>query len=100
MEALFKLIAGVPTRYVQEIIPCVLEGIRLAFPSEFPSWLENAFQHLPPSVASAAERKKLGEQLIAGDQYSTCDAVQDLCYRCEQVALRNRAGTSSTTNAA
>lgn len=97
MEALFRLIAGVPTRYVQEVIPCVLEGIRGAFPNEFPPWLEAAFQHLPASVASKAERQKMGEQLVAGDQNMIYDAVQDLCYRCEQVALRNRASTGSTT---
>merc|ERR1719424_2199282 len=97
MEALFKLIAGVPTRYVQEVIPCVLEGIRSAFPMEFPPWLEAAFQHLPPSVASKAERQKIGEQLVAGDQNMIYDTVQDLCYRCEQVALRNRASAGSTT---
>lgn len=100
MEAIFKLIAGVPTRYVQEVIPCILESIRLAFPREFPAWLEAAFQHLPASAASKAERQKLAEQLVCGNSNSVYDAIQDLCYRCEQVALRNRASTSSTTNAA
>lgn len=98
MEAIFRLIAGVPTRYVQEVIPCVLEGTRSAFPLEFPAWLEAAFQHLPAPVASKAEQQKLGEQLVAGDSNMVYDAVQDLCYRCEQVALRNRASSGSTTN--
>jgi len=98
VEALFKLIAGVPTRYVQEIIPCVLEGIHAAFPQNFPGWLESAFQHLPPSVASTAERQKLGEQLMCRDSNAIYDAIQDLCYRCEQVALRNRASPGSATN--
>jgi transportin-3 len=96
-EAVFRLIAGVPTRYVQEVVPSVLKGIKDAFPMEFPGWLENAFQHLPPSVASQAERQKLGEQLVGGGEHMIYDALQDLCYRCEQVALRNRASTNSTT---
>lgn len=95
VEALFRLIASVPTRYVQEILPCVLEGIRDAFPQEFPGWLEVAFQHLPASVASAVERQKFGEQLVQGGESAIFEAVQDLCYRCEQVALRSRAPTVS-----
>jgi hypothetical protein len=98
MEAILKLIAGVPTRYVQEVIPSILESSNGAFPTEFPLWLEAAFQHLPAPVASKAEQKKLGEQLIHGDSNAVADAVQDLCYRCEQVALRNRASQGSTTN--
>lgn len=97
VEAIFRLIAGVPTRYVQETIPCVLEGVRSAFPAEFPSWLEAALQQLPPSVASKAEQQKVGEQLVRGDDAVVYDAVQDLCYRCEQVALRNRANQGGTT---
>mmetsp|Transcript_100858 Transcript_100858/g.325559 ORF Transcript_100858/g.325559 Transcript_100858/m.325559 type:complete len:957 (-) Transcript_100858:114-2984(-) len=96
VQAIFKLIAGVPTRYVQETIPCVLECVRNAFPQEFPGWLEAALVQLPPSVASKAEQQKLGEQLVRGDDNVVYDAVQDLCYRCEQVALRNRANQSST----
>jgi transportin-3 len=95
IEAIFKLIAIVPTRYVQESIPSILEGVRLAFPQEFLSWLEVALQHLPPSVASKVEQQKLGEQLIRGDSGQIYEAVQDLCYRCEQVALRNRGQTDS-----
>mmetsp|Transcript_55633 Transcript_55633/g.156624 ORF Transcript_55633/g.156624 Transcript_55633/m.156624 type:complete len:979 (+) Transcript_55633:47-2983(+) len=91
VEAIFKLIAGVPTRYVQETIPCVLEAVRNAFPQEYPLWLDAAFQHLPPSVASKAEQQKIREQLMSSMEDAVCDAVEDLCYRCEQVALRNRA---------
>merc|ERR1712232_136437 len=40
VEAMFRLIAGVPTRYVQEALPCILDAIKSAFPQEFPSWLE------------------------------------------------------------
>jgi transportin-3 len=97
MEAIFRLIAGVPTTYVQDAIPCVLEAIRAAFQMEFPAWLEAAFQHLPAPVASKAERQKLGEQLVRGDPEAVYDAVKDLCFRCEQVALRNRGAASSTT---
>lgn len=90
VEAIFKLIAGVPTRYVQEVLPCVLDAIRNAYPQEFLSWLEQGLTSLPPSVASQAERRNLGEQIASGDDSRTYDAVQDLCYRCEQVALRTR----------
>lgn len=100
MEAIFRLMAGVPISYLQEIIPAVLEGMRAAFPNEFPVWLEAAFQHLPPSVASQAERQIFGERLVQGDSNLVYDAVQDICYRCEQVALRNRVSTGSTTNRA
>mmetsp|Transcript_88253 Transcript_88253/g.263153 ORF Transcript_88253/g.263153 Transcript_88253/m.263153 type:complete len:960 (-) Transcript_88253:318-3197(-) len=96
VEALFRLVAGVPTRYVQESIHCLLEGVRGAFPQEFPAWLEAAFEQLPPSVASKAEQQKLGEQLVRGDGGQVYDAVQDVCYRCEQVALRSRAGQGGT----
>jgi len=88
--SIFKLIAGVPTRYVQDTLPAVIDCIRSAFPQEFPSWLEAGLKQLPPSVASPAEQMKLGEQLIRGDDCMVYDAVQDLCYRCEQVTLRNR----------
>lgn len=91
VEAIFRLVAGVPTRYVQESIHCLLEGVRGAFPQEFPGWLEAALQQLPPSVASKAEQQKFWEQLSRGDDGQVYDAVQDICYRCEQVALRNRA---------
>jgi len=99
VEAMFKLIAGVPTRYVQEeSIPCILESVRSAFPQEFPIWLEAALPQLPPSAASKIEQQKLGEQLVHGDYNSVYDCVQDLCYRCEQVALRNRANQVSPGN--
>eukprot|EP00408_Alexandrium_pacificum_P059873 CAMPEP_0171173964 /NCGR_PEP_ID=MMETSP0790-20130122/10488_1 /TAXON_ID=2925 /ORGANISM="Alexandrium catenella, Strain OF101" /LENGTH=936 /DNA_ID=CAMNT_0011638833 /DNA_START=59 /DNA_END=2866 /DNA_ORIENTATION=- len=88
-EAIFRLVAAVPTRYVQESIHCLLEGLRAAFPQEFPGWLEAAFQQLPPSAASRAEQQKLGEQLVRGDDGQVYEAVQDVCYRCEQVALRH-----------
>lgn len=90
VQALFKLVAQVPTRLVQEAIPSILQNIQNAFPDEFPVWLEAGFQHLPQSVASTAERQKLGEQLVQGSHGVVCDAVQNLCYRCEQVALRSR----------
>lgn len=97
MESVFRLIAGVPIRYVQEILPCILEGVRSAFPSEFAQWLDASFKHLPASVASQAERQKMGEQLVGGDSRMVYDAVQDICYRCEQVALRNRQSAGATT---
>jgi len=94
IESIFRLINGVPTRYVQESLPCVIDVVRAAFPQEFPGWLEAAVGQLPPSVASPAERQKLGEQLLHGDYQLAEDAVKDLCYRCEQVALRSRANLS------
>jgi len=97
--AIFKLMAGVPTRYVQDILPSVIEVIRAAFPQEFPLWLEAGLRQLPPQVASPAEQQKLGEQLIRGDDGLVYEAVQDLCYRCEQVTLRNRGSTETTTDA-
>lgn len=97
LEAVFKLIAGVPTRYVQEVIPSVLEVIRAAFPAEFAPWLEAAFQHIPLSAASKAEQLKIGERLVRADSHTVYDAVQDLCYRCEQVALRNRGSQGGAT---
>jgi transportin-3 len=90
VDAIFRLIAQVPTRYVQEALPCVLECVRKAFFQEFPTWVQAAMQHLPPSAASQAERAKLGEQIVRGDDTQIYEAVQDLCYRCEQVALRSR----------
>lgn len=90
LEALFKLMAHVPTRYVQESIPCLVELVRDAFPQEFMHWLEVSFQHLPPSVASIEERRKFGQMLVQGDERTIHEAVQDICYRCEQVALRSR----------
>ena len=95
VESVFKLIAGVPTKYVQEALPEIILRVRDAFPQEFPSWLEAALQVLPPSAASAAERQKLGQQLVQGSQEYVEDAVQDICYRCEQVALRSRGGGSA-----
>lgn len=90
VEALMKLIASVPTRYVQEVLPDILDSVRSAFPQEFPAWLEAAVNHLPPSAASKAEQQKFGEQMVRGGYHAMNDAVQDLCYRCEQVALRTR----------
>jgi len=88
VEAIFKLIASVPTRVTQESLPSVLEHVRSAFPQEYPRWLEAGLQHLPPSVASDAEKMQIGSNLLQMDD--VYDIVQDLCYRCEQVALRNR----------
>jgi len=96
--SVFKLIAGVPTRYVQETLPAVIDCIRNAFPQEFPSWLEAGLKQLPPSVASPAEQLKLGEQLCRGDECMVYDAVQDVCYRCEQVTLRTRGNAGDSAN--
>lgn len=90
VEAIVRLMAQVPTRYVTEAIADILESIQLAFPQEFPAWLEASMQHLPLSVASKAEQQKFGEQVLRGEHHAVYDAVQDLVYRCEQVALRNR----------
>lgn len=90
LAAIFKLIVGVPTRYVREAIPCLVEGIRDAFPQEFPGWLEASFQQLPPAAVSNDERPKFGQQLVAGDSRTMNDVLHDICYRCEQIALRNR----------
>lgn len=92
VEAVFSLIAGVPTRYVREALPCVLEALRLAFSQEFPSWVEAGLHRLPPSAASPQERLKLCERIVSNDEAAAYEAVQDLCYRCEQVALRSRGG--------
>merc|ERR1719356_56058 len=89
VEAIFKLISSVPTRYVQEALPCVLEEVKSVFPNEFPSWLEAALMVLPPSAVSQAERQNLGKQILR-DEVACQEAVSDLCYRCEQVRLRSR----------
>jgi len=93
VEAVFKLIAVVPTKYVQECIPSMLDGIRTAFPQEFTNWLEVGLGHLPPAVGSKAELQKFGEQILRGDEGQVYEAIQDLCYRCEQVVLRSRGQT-------
>lgn len=90
VEALFRLIAGVPTTYVQDSIPSIIDSIRRAFPQEFGPWLENAVRVLPPSVCSKADLAIFGPKILHGDPASMSHAIQDLCYRCEQVALRNR----------
>jgi len=90
VEAFFKLIAGVPTLYVQETLPGVLECIRDAFRNEFVGWLKAGFQHLPESVVSPTERENFVEQLVKGDRNTVIDVLQDLCYRSEQVYHRNR----------
>jgi len=95
VEAVFKLIAVVPTKYVQDCIPSILEGVRSAFPQEFANWLEAGLGHLPPSVGSKAELQKFGEQILRGDDAQVYEAIQDLCYRCEQVVLRSRGQTDS-----
>merc|ERR1712203_441204 len=41
VEALFRLMAGVPTRYVQESIPLLVELVRDCFQQEFPMWLQS-----------------------------------------------------------
>merc|ERR1712166_1450119 len=60
-EALFRLMAVVPTRYVQESIPCLVELVRDAFPQEFPTLLEAAFNHISLSAASMDERRRFGQ---------------------------------------
>jgi len=95
VEAVVRLIANVPTKTVQEMLPSVLEHIRDAFPQEFPMYLQSAFQVLPPSVASPAEQQKFCEYLVCGRSTTIEDAVEDLIYRCEQVALRSKEKTSS-----
>eukprot|EP00927_Polykrikos_kofoidii_P033794 TRINITY_DN28635_c0_g1_i1.p1 TRINITY_DN28635_c0_g1~~TRINITY_DN28635_c0_g1_i1.p1 ORF type:complete len:979 (+),score=168.99 TRINITY_DN28635_c0_g1_i1:417-2939(+) len=92
VEAIFALIAAVPTRYVRDALPCVLEAVGRAFPPEFGAWVEAGLQRLPPSAASAQEKLKLGEHIVNGDESMRYESVQDLCYRCEQVALRSRGG--------
>ncbi|CAK9092755.1 Transportin-3 (Importin-12) (Imp12) (Transportin-SR) (TRN-SR) [Durusdinium trenchii] len=52
VQAIFRLIAGVPTKYVQDSIPSILDHLRSAFSQEFPAWLEAALTQLPPSVGS------------------------------------------------
>jgi len=91
VQAIFQLMAGLPTRYVQDMIPSVLESIRNAFGREqFRAWVEASFHKLPPSVASNSERINFQRQLVEGDSDWVYEAVRDLCYRCEQVVLRNR----------
>jgi len=90
VEALFKLIANVPTKYVQEAIPSLIDNLRNAFPQEFATWLEAAMAHLPPSVGSKAELAKIGEKLIRGGDEQVYGSISDLCYRCEQVACRGK----------
>ncbi|CAE7247094.1 Tnpo3, partial [Symbiodinium natans] len=76
VEAVFKLIAGVPTNYVQDSIPSILENIRSAFPQEFATWLEAGLGHLPPSVGSKVELQKFGEQILRGDDTQVYEAIQ------------------------
>ncbi|CAL1144993.1 unnamed protein product [Cladocopium goreaui] len=97
VQAIFRLIAGVPTKYVQESIPSILDHIRLAFAQEFPQWLEAGLAGLPPSVGSKAELQKFGEHIVNGDDQRLYEAIQDLCYRCEQVVLRSRGQNDSNS---
>ncbi|CAK9092789.1 Transportin-3 (Importin-12) (Imp12) (Transportin-SR) (TRN-SR) [Durusdinium trenchii] len=96
VQAIFRLIAGVPTKYVQDSIPSILDHLRSAFSQEFPAWLEAALTQLPPSVGSKAELQKFGEHIIRGDDQRLYEAIQDLCYRCEQVVLRSRGQADAT----
>lgn len=90
VEAIFRLVAQVPTRYVQDSLPSILGELRSAFRQEFPGWLEAAMGQLPPSACSKAEAQIFGKQLIDGSESQVYEAMQDLCYRCEQIALRSR----------
>ncbi|CAJ1416592.1 unnamed protein product, partial [Effrenium voratum] len=87
VEALFTLIAGVPTKYVQETIHSILDHVRSAFPQEFATWLQAGLALLPPSVGSKVELTKFGEQILRGDEQQLYEAIQDLCYRCEQAGV-------------
>eukprot|EP00434_Breviolum_minutum_P045358 symbB.v1.2.040645.t1/scaffold7404.1/size11455/1 len=77
VQAIFRLIAGVPTKYVQESIPSILDHVRGAFMQEFPQWLEAGLAHLPPSVGSKAELQKFGEHIVAGDDQRLYEAIQE-----------------------
>lgn len=94
VQALFALMAQVPTAYMQDSIPCLVELVRDAFRADYASMLEPAFTQLPASVASQDERRKLGYMLVEGRTHEIQDAVADICYRCEQVALRSRGQTA------
>jgi len=95
VEAIFRLIAQVPIKYMREALPCILDGVRQAFPQEFPSWLNAGLMVLPPSAASQAEKMNIGDQIVRGDESTVYDAVMDICYRCEQVAMRSRGKQNS-----
>merc|ERR1712157_54686 len=60
-EALFRLIAQVPIKYMREAIPSILDLLRHAFIQEFPAWLQAALVVLPPSAASQAEKGQIGQ---------------------------------------
>eukprot|EP00913_Durusdinium_trenchii_P014011 g13156.t1 len=91
VQAIFRLIAGVPTKYVQDSIPSILDHLRSAFSQEFPAWLEAALTQLPPSVGSKAELQKFGEHIIRGDDQRLYEAIQEpVCLR------RNETGRTST----
>ncbi|CAJ1383125.1 unnamed protein product [Effrenium voratum] len=77
VEALFTLIAGVPTKYVQETIHSILDHVRSAFPQEFATWLQAGLALLPPSVGSKVELTKFGEQILRGDEQQLYEAIQD-----------------------
>lgn len=91
LKAIFQLIAQVPTRSQQETIPCVIECVRDAFGKElFAQWTEAGLVMLPPAVGSNHERMKFRSHLVDGDSHQIYDTVADMCYRSEQIVLRNR----------
>jgi len=91
VSAIFKLIEAVPINFMQDNLHRLLAGVRSAFPAQFPGWMELGLSQLPASVASEAQKQEIRESLARGGSMDIDDTVRELSYRCEQVALRNRA---------
>lgn len=89
-ETVFRAILNVPPAYVTDQFQQVLESVRDACREQYPAWLMASLQILPPQVLSENERERFARRLLEGSQYRLSDAIWEIAYRAEQLALRSR----------
>lgn len=91
VQALVRVVAGTPTQFTLKMIPGVLQGIANACgQQQLNQWLDGSLAQLPTCVLSSSERAQVVCDLGGGEGTEAFAALQDLSFRLEQVAIRNR----------
>ncbi|CEM14572.1 unnamed protein product [Vitrella brassicaformis CCMP3155] len=87
---LFRLMVTVPPAFVLDNTSEAVFQVVKAFKQESAPWIEGGLGQIPPAILSDAMKRDAKMRILDGSSSRQQWCLEDIQYRCEQVAMRSR----------